>query len=242
MMEDWSPHRFYRTMRHIFRPNRTDPDGLVEIPFWLYRPLSYIEFNGCAELFINARHKEHLSRLALAQQGKQPRPPASERWPDLDVPQEEFWKYEVPLGNLYFAQTSRSQSRARREVRQLAQRGSIRVRKLLSNAVKNTPQAKRQLSGEEIVRLVEYRSERQFMWAFLRHESGLSREELKNPESVKNAAHQLADAYRYLHLTWEVVNEGLSYPHQADRDTAEEFEISERSVRSLISKFHTRST
>jgi len=37
--EDWSPRRFYKTMRHIFRPDRQKPGSLVEIPFYDNRPL-----------------------------------------------------------------------------------------------------------------------------------------------------------------------------------------------------------
>lgn len=241
-VEDWSPRRFYNTMRKIFRPVRENPTCLVVIPFHLNRPLLSKEFRGCAEHYITARRKEYLARLFSSQQGRRPQSPKSEQWPDLEglgLSQEEFWNYETPLAQLYFAETKQAQAQARRQARGLAQRGPIRARQMLKNVVLKTPQAKRRFSGLELLKLVEYRAERQFVWAFLRKESEMQKNDIK--KSLRGSTTEdLARAYWYLRLRPQDIANGLRCSYQADKDTAEEFGISASAVRSLLSKSSRR--
>ena len=151
--EDWSRRRFYKTMQHVFRPVRENLDSLVETPFYLYRPLSHAEFLACTEYYIQARRKEHLARLVNRQQGRPPQSPNPDRWPDLKslgLPQDEFWKFEIPLGQLFFAETKQQQEQARRQVKILAQRGPSRARQMLKTARLKTPQAKRQFASLDL--------------------------------------------------------------------------------------------
>jgi len=107
---------------------------------------------------------------------------------------------------------------------------------MMKTARVKTPQTKRQLSSRELLEhLVTYRAERQFVWAFLRKEFGLERNGMRWLRNTD--AKHLAEAHHYLHLTPHQIVEGLSYSHQDDKDAAEELEISERSIRSLLSKF-----
>ena len=236
--EDWSPRRYYKTMQYLYRPNRQDPDSLVKIPFHLNRPLLPAEFWACAEQYCMARSNEYLTQLSSRPHGRplQNRKPGC--WPDLHglgLSPKAFWKYEIPLRRFDFAESRQQQGPARCQVKKLATSGPIRVRQMLKNFVQKTPQAKRQFSSRELLKLVEYRAERQFVWAFLRKESDVQKDEMRKPLRGE-ATKTLAAAYRYLRLKPQEIVDGLRYPSQADKDTAEEFGVSESSVRSLLSK------
>ena len=238
--EDWSPGRFYKTMQYLFRPDRENPYSLVKIPFYLNWKLSGKKFRACAEHYIMARHEEYFARLM--HQVRPPQRPGPERWPDLNglgLSQEESWKRQILLRRLDFAETKQTNAQARRQVRMLAQRGPIRARQMLKDAAQKIPPAKRQFSNFELLRLVvPYRAERQFVWAFLRKEADVQRNVMRNLRV--DVTKQLAEAYRYLRLTPQEIADGLGNSYQADKDTAEEFGISENSVRSLLSKSFRR--
>lgn len=244
--ENWSSHRFYETMRYIFRPIRENPDSLVEIPFHENRPLLKKEFDECTQHYIKARCEEYLCRLLASQKGRPPQFPDSERWPDVrayGIKDQDFWKYEKPLGQLFFSKTKDEQEQAKRTVRALSTRGPRRLRTALSQAAKNTPQVHRDLSPQKIfLEVVPYLAEREFIWTFLRRESGLGRADKKAPLEVRSVANTLATAYPYLRLKSPTIAIGLVCSNQADKDTAEEFGLSPKTVRSLLSKLsHCRS-
>lgn len=228
-------------MQRLFRPNRSDPNSLVETPFYDFRPLTHREFKSCAEMYMLARQREYRDRLLQPRKHTDSDSRAKERWPDLasfDLTPQDYWNIERALGRLYFAQTGKQQRQARQEARQLAQRGPIPLRQAIAEAVLATPQTQRRFTVHDIIfQLFSYRAERQFVWRFLRHESELDRKDLKDSRAVERAAKILSEAYSYLHLKPAEIVQGLPYSHQADRDTAEEFVLSEMSVRSLFSKF-----
>lgn len=236
-VEDWSPRRFYLTMRRVFNPSRGYSD-FSEIPFYIHRPLSHNELKACTDLYIANRQKHYLGRIynSASTTGG---PPSEDQWPDLNpfgFSNDDFWKAEIVLGRLYFAKSVPEQQEARKNARQLAQRGPMAFRRAIGKAIRCTPQAKRRFSPREMLTLIACRSEFQFIWSFLRRESGLTREEFKKPARVSYAATELAKAYPYLHLRAEDIAKGLVNPHQADRDTAEEYGLSEQTIRSLLSR------
>jgi hypothetical protein len=83
---------------------------------------------------------------------------------------------------------------------------------------------------------VPYLAEREFIWTFLRRESGLERADKKDSVKVLSVANKLKAAYPCLRLKPLAIAEGLVCSDQAAKDTAEEFDLSPKTVRSLLSK------
>ena len=253
--EDWSRRRFYETMRYLFRGDRSDDTDPVTIPFYRYRPLTHKELRGCINIYIENRKTEDLQRilerqiedlqcLGLRPEGKSAQPALDAGWPDLNgfcLSNKAFMEAEVALGRLYFAKAVAAQRRARTDGKKLAQRGPVALRKLVGQAIRQTPQAHRRFSsGDVFLALRPAYFEQQFIWTFLRRESGLRSGLLKDAHAVGWAAEKLASAYPYLHMSAKDIAEGLVNPRQADTDTAEEFGLSESSIRSLFSKYLSR--
>jgi hypothetical protein len=242
--EDWSRRRFYKTMQHIFRPDRQNQGSLDETPFYLRKkPLSEDEFEACAEHYIMAERKKYHARLVNRQQDRPPQSPNPDRWPDLKnlgLLQDEFWKFEIPLGQLFFAETKQQQKQARQRINVLAQRGPNEVRQAIAKARRSIPQARRTLSGRDRFDLFDYRAKRQFLWIFLRYESEWEKGQKKEGKSFDRTVQELVKAYSYLGLTPATIAEGLRDPHQADKDAAKKFPIlkikASSSVRSLLNR------
>lgn len=203
-------------MRHVFRPVRENPDSLVEIPFRLNRRLSHAEFWACAKHYILVSGKEYFARLASSQQGRRPQIPSPEQWPNVEglgVSPVSFWNFEIPIGQLYFAETKQQQKQARKRINALTQRGPNDVRRAVAKARRRIPQAKATLSGRDRFNLFLYRAQRQFLWIFLRYESEWDKGQLKEGKSFDRAVQALAEAYSYLDLTPATIAEGLRYSH-----------------------------
>lgn len=267
--EDWSPSKFYDTMRRLFR-RRPDPLVVlttsndkayrfrvvlpVQPPFYHNRPLKRVvcpqpdgsekyvhEFRGAAELYISWNHSREERRLKQ----KAASVPILGH-PELSrfgIPPEKSWPYIKALGRLHFAETADQQARAKQEVKALAQRGPRALRSVLKELLKGLPQRRRGLThGKVISEVVRYRTERQFVWAFLRREAmaafdcsrrGLHELQLEQLE-------ELAKAYSFFkpELTLDQLKRGLGNSHQTDEDVAEEFGLSTKTLRSLLSKHH----
>lgn len=243
-------------MRYLFRPIRENPDSLATIPFHLNRSLSKDEFKACAAQYSWARRTEYLARVISSQQGQRPQRPKPKQWPDLHglgLSQAEFWKYEIAIRQLYFAETKQQQQQATERIKALAKQGPNKVREALANARSSMPQAKRTLSGRQRFDLFDYRAKRQFLWIFLRAESQWGKGELKKIKESDDAVQTLALNYSYLGelkgfddftsaTITDKIAKGLRDPHQADTDAATHFthvkhlKISASSVRSLLSE------
>ena len=91
---------------------------------------------------------------------------------------------------------------------------------------------------DSIYGILLYHGERQFLWAFLRKEAlaGEEAERVELRDIAGKSSLKLAKAYRYLGLNAEIISNGLVNSHQADRDTALQFNISPTDVRPLLSK------
>jgi hypothetical protein len=264
--EDWSPRRFYKTMRYLFRPVRENPDSLVEIPFYLNCPVSppvtlkalKAWFEACVGYYIEAKVTTYLTQLLDSQQGRPPQHPDPARWPDLrdlGLSRAEWWEREKALGRLNCADTRHQDTHARKRIKELAQKGPHRARTAMAKARRSILQVKMNLSWrEQLVRVdsfVHYRARRQFLWIFLRKEFEWGKEPKEGKRFAKRVQ-ELANAYAYLDdhpdfndLTPATIAEGLRCSNQADKDAAKKFEkefkakgfqISAKSVRSLLSK------
>ncbi len=140
---------------------------------------------------------------------------------------------------LDIAETTEQKRRARTAAKQLAQRGPIAFRKAFGRAIRQGPQAKRRFSSQDLLfALRQAYFEQQFIWTFLRRESRLTSEQLKDPYAVEWASEKLATAYPYLHMKAPRIAQGLVNPsRQAEKDTAEEYKLSESSILPLFSKY-----
>ena len=244
LKEDWSRRRFYETMRYLFRKDRLDDTDRVTIPFYKYRPLSHKELQGCIELYIQSKQSDILQRLTHCSTDTSAQPTLDARWPDLNkfcLSNKASMEAEVDLGRLYFAQTAADQRRARTAVKKLAQHGPLPLRRALRRAIRQTPQAKRRFTSKSVLlKLRRTHSAWEFVRTFLRRESCLTPEDLKNRFDVAEAARELASAYPYLHMSAEQIAEGLRNPRQADKDTARCYGLSQASIRPLFSKYSSR--
>lgn len=247
--EDWSVHGFYNTMRRLFRarPDPTGKDGkaiirLVEPPFYRNKPLSRAQFHAAVEQCLAS---EGLERRHLVQ-----KPVNVPIIPPQDliaagVPEDLSWKCNGALGRLHFAETMSQQAKAKQEVRDLDQQGPRSFRKMLKRILEELPQRKRTRTHKKILfELLPYRRVRQFTWAFLRAEAmagwNCTRHELRDVlrDPASGRLEELHKAYSFLHLSLEDLRRGLANSHQADEDVAEEFDLSVKTLRSLLSKYH----
>src|SRR5215510_11632547 len=161
--EDWSAKGFYRTMLRSWR--------LSQGPFYLKRPLSADEYQEAADTYIRRASQEHLGRISEARLSQKLKKAKDLRHVRIPRPRiDGDWELEIAIGRLQNAETSRSQSAARRHLRALAARRSPEVRRFLKRLRVSTPQAKRSLSAETLWRIVIARAFFQFRWNFLREE------------------------------------------------------------------------
>lgn len=207
------------------------------------------------------------------------RPPGTEearatRWP-YPLPGEDLGVVVRPgvvsltpapraLGRLFFARTNAGQAKARAEVNALATRGTIARRKALAAAVRATPQAKAVHSPDVLLfEIVVYRTQRQFLWHFLRAELLAAirrkrkqdalewslRDLLSDQTDFGGELDGLLSAYPFLECAWPrfvygppdplsriALLTGLKCRRPADADTARHFGISATSLRSLLSR------
>lgn len=252
--EDWSPRRCYKTMRYLFRPDRENPDSLVEIPFYLNCLLSRDQFQACVGHYIEAKVTPYLTQLFSSQHGRPSQRPDPARWPDLralGVPPASFWKFEIPLGQLFFAETAPERTQARERIKPLTTRGLNARRHALAEARSSTPQAKRKLSGRQRFDLLVYHARRQFLWIFLRAESDWDKGQLKEIKESDDAVQKLALNYSYLGelkgfddftsaTITDRIAKGLKCSDQADKDAALKFVVKTSSIPSLLKPFPPR--
>lgn len=146
----------------------------------------------------------------------------------------EIWKL---AGRALFADTACKQSRARRALRVKLQGRPTTLTRLCREFLRVLPPRTTAevgawelfVGGRNDPAMLEYRAERQFLWAFLKHEAKEG-----DPEEV---AQDLAQAYPYLKLTSQQISRGLTNSHQADDETAKKFGLaSGESLRSILSQ------
>jgi hypothetical protein len=270
-------------MRYLFRPDRHDQDSLVEIPFYKNRPLLYcpVFYKNCpllrSEFVVCAEHYAQYAWAGLQEKFLAPRkhgrPPQSHkptawlRQSDLEglgLSPAEAWNCEKALWQLRFSETKLKRSQAIKRINPLVTRGLNPVRRAIAkerDSILILP-ARRKLSGRDIVNLVYYRAQRQFLWAFLRHESERERRLLKKITKSDRAVQALSQAYAYLTelddfkelipprkakttvlgpgTLDEAITDGLKNPHQADADAALKFGLKVSSVRPLLHKYLRR--
>jgi hypothetical protein len=231
-------------MRYLFRMDRSDDTDRVPIPFYNYRRLSQEELQDCLKIYIQKRQSDILSSLPHRSSRTSSQPPSGVQWPDFSrfgLGNQDFWKVEVAFARLCLAQTKADQQRARTAVKKLAQKGPLALRKALGQAVRQIPQAKRRFSRRDVLlKLKGTHSAWEFVRTFLRRESCLTPEELKNRPDVDCAAQDLASEYPYLHMSAEHIAEGLRNQRPADKDTARCYGLSQASIRPLFGKYFPR--
>ena len=181
------------------------------------------------------------------------------RWDQASAQDRKRWELFQLAGVVYFADTAEKQSRARKELRARLSGRPTPLTQLCRDLLKVLPQAKAKIGWKEkfltrhtkdtsrpdVLGLVYYRAERQFVWNFLRKEVRAFEEtkslKLVPPKRLRVLAYDLCEAYPYLRLTVEEIHRGLTNLRQADEETAKRFKLrSPGVVRSILSQSRQR--
>lgn len=166
-------------------------------------------------------------------------------WPSLSWP--DRWKYHKAIGQFLFADSRQVQQTTRKRLKVLAQTAKpVALRRAISKVAHTRIQVKKrfplyQPRPEGPISIYDirlYRGERQFLWAFLRKEAGSPQKAVRaeRQDNANRISPKLAEAYPYLNMNAEAIAKGLVNSRQADQDTADKFQCSPKTIRSLLSK------